>query len=151
MNAFFAFLHHICFVFIMVILSAEMILLKQPLTLASAKKIQRIDAIYGALAGLVLIIGGLRVMYFEKGAAYYMHSAPFIVKMILFLIVGLISIKPTMTFLKWNRSLKQGSVPELDDAQNRKLRIIIHVELTLLALMILCAAMMAKGIGYIGN
>lgn len=151
MNAFAAFLHHLCFVFIMVILSAEMILLKQPLTLASAKKIQRIDAIYGALAGLVLIIGGLRVMYFEKGAAYYMHSAPFIAKMILFVMVGLISIKPTMTFLKWNRSLKQGIVPELSDTQNRALRMIIHVELTLLALMILCATMMAKGIGYIGS
>lgn len=151
MSAFVAFLHHLCFVFIMVILSAEMMLLKQPLTLASAKKIQRMDAIYGALAGLVLIIGGLRVMYFEKGAAYYMHSTPFMAKMILFILVGLISIKPTMTFLKWNASLKQGIVPVLDDAQNRTLRIIIHVELTLLALMILCAAMMAKGIGYSGG
>lgn len=151
MNAFAAFLHHLCFVFIMIILSAEMILLKQPLTLASARKIQRIDAIYGALAGLILIIGGLRVMYFEKGAAYYMHSVPFIAKMILFVLVGLISIRPTLTFLKWNRSLKAGIVPELNDAQNRTLRLTIHVELTLLALMILCAAMMAKGVGYIGS
>ncbi len=151
MNAFAAFLHHLCFVFIMIILSAEMILLKQPLTLASARKIQRIDAIYGALAGLILIIGGLRVMYFEKGAAYYMHSVPFVAKMILFILVGLISIRPTLTFLKWNRSLKAGIVPELNDAQNRTLRLTIHVELTLLALMILCATMMAKGVGYIGS
>ncbi len=151
MNAIVAFLHHLCFVAIMVILSAEMLMLKQPLTLASARKILRFDAIYGAAAGLILIIGGLRVMYFEKGAAYYMHSAPFIAKMALFLIVGLISIYPTVTFLKWNKPLKQGTVPELSDAQNRRLRIIIHVELTLLVMMILCAAMMAKGIGYFGG
>ncbi len=150
MNALIAFLHHIAFVIIMLILSAEMLILKQPLTLASARKIQIYDAISGLSAILILIIGGLRVMYFEKGADYYMHSAPFIAKMILFIIVGLISIHPTVTFIKWGKSLKQGIAPTLTDTQNRKLRMIIHVELTLLALIILCAAMMAKGIGYIG-
>lgn len=150
MSAYVAFLHHVAFIIIMLILSAEMLILKQPLTLISARKIQIYDAIYGVSAILILIIGGLRVMYFEKGAEYYLHSAPFIAKMILFVIVGLISIQPTVTFIKWGKSLKQGVVPTLSDAQNRKLRLIIHVELTLLALMILCAAMMAKGIGYFG-
>ena len=147
MNAFAAFVHHLAFVTIMLMLAFEMLLLKQPLTLESARKIQRYDAIYGVAAGLVLIVGGLRVMYFEKGASYYMHSAPFIAKMVLFLVVGLISIKPTITFLKWNASLKQGVVPDVSDAQSRTLRGMIHAELTLLGLMLLCAAMMAKGIG----
>lgn len=150
MSAFVAFLHHLCFVAIMLLLSFEMLLLKQPLTLASARKIMRYDAIYGAFAGAVLIVGALRVMYFEKGPLYYMHSTPFMAKMALFVAVGLISIYPTLTFLKWGKSLKQGIVPVLDDAQSRRLRILIHVELTLLLLMMLCAAMMAKGIGYAG-
>lgn len=150
MSAFVAFLHHLCFVAIMLLLSFEMLLLKQPLTLASARKIMRYDAIYGAFAGAVLIVGALRVMYFEKGPLYYMHSTPFMAKMALFIAVGLISIYPTLTFLKWGKSLKQGIVPVLDDAQSRRLRILIHVELTLLLLMMLCAAMMAKGIGYAG-
>lgn len=150
MSAFVAFLHHLCFVAIMLLLSFEMLLLKQPLTLASARKIMRYDAIYGAFAGAVLIVGALRVMYFEKGPLYYMHSTPFMAKMALFIAVGLISIYPTLTFLKWGKSLKQGIVPILDEAQNRRLRILIHVELTLLLLMMLCAAMMAKGIGYAG-
>lgn len=151
MNTFIAFIHHLFFVAIMLILSAEMLTLKQPLTLISARKIQIYDAIYGVSAIMILIIGGLRIMYFEKGADYYMHSASFIAKMILFLIVGLISIQPTITFIKWSKSLKQGIVPTLSNAQNRKLRMIIHVELTLLGLMILCAVLMAKGIGYFGN
>ena len=151
MTAAIAFFHHVAFVVIMLILSAEMLTLKQPLTLTSARKIQIYDAIYGASAILILMIGGLRVMYFEKGADYYLHSAPFIAKMILFIIVGLISIHPTVTFIKWGKSLKQGIVPTLTDAQNRKLRMIIHVELTLLVLIILSAAMMAKGVGYMGS
>jgi putative membrane protein len=151
MNALLAFFHHLMFVAIMLILSAEMLTLKQPLTLASAKKNQIYDAIYGVSAILILIIGSLRVMYFEKGADYYMHSAPFIAKMVLFIIVGLISIHPTVTFIKWGKTIKQGIAPTLTDEQNRKLRMIIHVEMTLLGLMILCAAMMAKGIGYFGT
>lgn len=133
----------------MLLLSFEMLALKQPLTLQSAARIRRYDAIYGVAALLVLLIGGLRVMYFEKGAYYYMHSTPFMAKMALFVAVGLISIYPTVTFLKWGKSLKQGISPVLSEAKGRMLRIVIHVELTLLALMILCAAMMAKGVGYI--
>lgn len=106
MDALIAFLHHLAFIGIMVILSAEMLMLKQPLTLASARKIQIYDAIYDISAVLILVISGLRVIYFEKGADYYMHSAPFIAKMILFIIVGLTSIHPTVTFIKWGKSLK---------------------------------------------
>lgn len=134
----------------MVSLSAELMLLAEPLNLQSARKIQRMDAVYGLAAGLILVLGFLRVMYFEKGPHYYSHSGPFIAKMALFVTVGLISIYPTMVFLKWGKSLKQGLVPEVSMQQQRKLRGIIHLELTLLVLVVLAAAMMAKGIGYFG-
>jgi putative membrane protein len=151
MSAIVAFLHHLAFVVIMLTLAIEMVLLKQPMTLDNAKKIMRYDAVYGASAALILLFGALRVMMFEKGAAYYLHSGPFIAKMGLFIAVGLISIYPTAVFLKWRQPLKQGIVPNIGDALNRRLRILIHVELTLLALMLLSAALMAKGIGYFGS
>ncbi|HTD05012.1 DUF2214 family protein [Undibacterium sp.] len=150
MNAFVAFLHHLAAFAIVLSLFAEMLLLQEPLTLGSARKIQRFDALYGLSAGLILVLGFLRVMYFEKGPGYYSHSAPFIVKMSLFLVVGLVSIYPTVVFLKWGKSVKQGIVPELDQVQQRKLRGIIHLELALLVLIILNAAIMAKGFGYFG-
>jgi putative membrane protein len=150
MNALAAFVHHLCFVVIMVVLSIEMLLLKQAPTPESARTLLRYDGIYGAAAGLVLIVGALRVAYLEKGAAYYMHSAPFLAKMTLFLAVGLMSIYPTLTFIKLNKAFKEGIRPEWNDTLARKLRIVIHIELSLLVLMILCAAMMAKGIGYLG-
>jgi putative membrane protein len=151
MSIFAAFLHHLCFVAIMLAVFAEMLLLKQPLTLASARKIQRYDAIYGISAALILIVGIVRVIYFEKGADYYLHSAPFIAKMVLFLMVGLLSIYPTMTFLKWNAPLKQDVLPEINATQVRTLRLLMHIEATLLLLMMLCAAAMAKGVGYFGH
>lgn len=151
MSALAAFIHHLAFVAIMLALAAEMILLKQPLTLDSARKILRYDVVYGVSAGLILVVGALRVMYFEKGASYYLNSAPFIGKMALFILVGLISIYPTIVFLKWRASLKQGIAPDLSESAKRTLRIVIHVELTLLALMILNAVLMAKGIAYLGT
>ena len=150
MSAFAAFVHHLCFVAIMVLLSLELLLLKQPLTPVVAKKLLRYDGCYGIAAGLVLVVGALRVMYLEKGPAYYLHSAPFIAKMLLFLAVGLISIYPTVRFIRWNKAFKRGAAPEWSEAIARRLRLVIHAELTLLVLMILCAAMMAKGMGYFG-
>ncbi|MFZ6649555.1 DUF2214 family protein [Undibacterium sp. TJN25] len=149
-NAFIAFLHHLAFIAIMVSLSAEMLLLAEPLSLQSARKIQKLDAAYGLAAGLILVLGLLRVMHFEKGPQYYLHSGPFIAKMTLFIVAGLVSIYPTVVFIKWGKSLKQGVVPDVSTQQRRRLRGIIHLELTLLALVILAAAMMAKGIGYFG-
>ena len=47
-------------------------------------------------------------VYFEKGASYYFHSVPFVAKLSLFVMVGLLSIYPTMEFLSWRASVKQG-------------------------------------------
>jgi putative membrane protein len=146
----FAFLHHACAFLIVATLMVELIVAKGELTLASARSLLRMDAIYGVSALIVIIVGILRVHYFEKGTSYYLHSTPFIVKMALFLAVGLLSIYPTKTFMSWRPHLRAQQIPVLDAATRRKVRIFIHLELTLLFGMMLCAALMARGIGYFG-
>jgi putative membrane protein len=148
MNAFIAFLHHLAAFTIVSCLFAEMLLLQEPLTVGSAKRIQRYDAIYGIAAGAILVLGFLRVQYFEKGADYYFHSAPFLIKLGLFAAVGLLSAYPTVVFFRWGKALKAGQLPEFSDGQRRKVRALIHVELLGLVLIIFNAAMMAKGIRY---
>ena len=64
--------------------------------------------------------------------------------------VGLLSILPTVQFLGWRKALKEGRVPALDDGKRRQVRMVIHIELALLFVIMLCAAMMARGIGFIG-
>jgi len=151
MNAFVAFLHHLCFIVIMLALFAEILLLKDAPTLATAVKIRRYDTMYGIAALLVLVIGGLRVMVFEKGAAYYMHNAAFMAKMGLFIAAGLLSVYPTVVFAKWGKAVKQGVAPVIPDVVRGRVRLVVHVEAGLLLLMVLCAAMMAKGIGSMGG
>jgi putative membrane protein len=145
-----AFLHHAAAFVIVGVLTAELVLLKGELTLVSARSVLRIDAAYGIAAAVLLVVGLLRVFYTEKGAAYYFHSGPFVVKLALFLIVGLLSIYPTLRFLSWRGALRAGRVPALDAAVLRRVRVVVHVELTLLFVIMLCAAMMARGIGFFG-
>jgi uncharacterized membrane protein len=41
-------------------------------------------------------------------------------------------------------------VPALDAAVRTRVRMLVHVELTLLFVIMLCAALMARGFGYFG-
>jgi putative membrane protein len=150
MSPAFAFLHHVAAFALVAALAVEFVLLRDELNLKSARRLLAADAIYGASAGLVLVIGTLRVLYFEKGGAYYIHSVPFIAKIALFVCIGLLSITPTREFLSWRKSLREGRVPQLDAGKLRKLRSIIHLELAGIVLLILCAALMARGVGYFG-
>ena len=151
MSATFAFLHHIAAFALAAALVVEFVLFRDELTIQSARRIQVADAWVGAAAGAVLVIGLLRVFYFEKGAYYYFHSVPFIAKLSLFVILSLLSIYPTLKILSWRKSLKQGLAPRPDSAQLRMIRRIIHWELAGLVLIILCAALMARGTGYFGG
>ena len=150
MAAIFAFLHHLAAFALVTALAVELVLLKSGLTVENARKIVRYDAVYGMSAGTLLVVGLLRVFYFEKGAAYYFQSAPFLGKLALFAAIGLLSIYPTREFLSWRAALKRGKVPVVDPGKLQKLRRVIHWELSGVALILLLAPLMARGIGHFG-
>jgi putative membrane protein len=147
MNAVVAFLHHLAAFTLVASLAVEFVLIRDELTPRNARRLQLADLVFGISAGAILVLGALRVAYFEKGAAYYLHSAPFIAKITLFALVGLLSVYPTKQFLRWGRAQKQGALPVVAAAVTQRIRTVIHLELALVALLILCAALMAKGIG----
>jgi putative membrane protein len=144
MSTAFAFLHHLAAFVLVGALAAQMVLLKNELTPQGARRIAGIDALYGASAGILLIVGFIRVFYFEKGAAYYFHSAPFIAKLALFIVVGVLSVYPTMTFRRWRRGAAAT------EASLRNVRTVVHLQLVGVVLILLFAAMMARGVGYFG-
>jgi putative membrane protein len=150
MSALFAFVHHAAAFALVSALVLELVLVREELTLGTARLLQKADAAFGIAAGVVLAVGLVRVVYFEKGAAYYFHNAPFISKLSLFLLVGLISIYPTVIFLSWSRSIKERKAPAATPAQLRSIRAIVHFELVGVLLILLCAALMARGIGQFG-
>ncbi len=150
MSALFAFLHHLAAFALVAALALEFVLIKGEIDARTARRLQLTDMVFGLSSGVVLVVGLLRVFYFEKGADYYLHSAPFIAKLVLFLAVGLLSIVPTMEFLSWRKSLQQGQAPNLDAGKLRKLRAVMHLELVGIVLILLCAALAARGVGTFG-
>jgi putative membrane protein len=143
----FAFLHHVAAFAFAAALVVEMVLVRLPLTAQSARRILVADLVAGAAAGVVLVVGLLRVFYFEKGSAFYAHSNAFAAKMILFVIVAALSIAPTLEFLSWRKAIRAGETPVVSDAKLKLVRRLIHLELAGVVLIILAAALMARGVG----
>jgi putative membrane protein len=142
-----AFLHHLAAFTLVGALAAEVVLFKPPLTIVQARRLQRADQIFGAAAAVLLVVGLLRVIYFEKGAGYYFANGFFIAKFTLFIVAGLISIYPTKVFLSWNKTLKQGEVPTVAPQTVTRTRMCMMWELTAILGILLCAPFMARGIG----
>jgi putative membrane protein len=85
------------------------------------------------------------VFFFEKGAAYYFHSHAFMTKFSVFIVVALLSILPTAEFLSWRKPVKAGQLPVVSERKLRIIRSIIHGELAAVVIILLCAAIMARG------
>jgi len=145
MTVVFAFLHHLAAFTLVAAVAIEFVLLRGELTLWAARRLQATDAILGAAATALLVVGLARVFWFEKGPAYYFHSHAFLTKFALFIVVGLLSIVPTLEFLSWRKATKAGETPVVDAAKLKRVRLILHVELAAVVLILLCAAIMAKG------
>jgi putative membrane protein len=101
--------------------------------------------VLGIAAGALLVIGLLRVFFFEKGADYYFHNHAFLAKLSVFIVIALLSIIPTVEFLSWRGALKAGQVPTIGTKKLRLITAVIHGELLSIVIILFCAAIMARG------
>lgn len=145
MSTLFAFLHHVCAFTLVSAVAVEFALIRGELTLASARRLQVTDIVLGIAAGALAVIGLLRVFFFEKGADYYFHSHAFLAKLSIFIAIGLLSIIPTREFLSWRAALNAGQVPVIGAKKLRLVTAVIHGELLAIVIILLCAAIMARG------
>jgi putative membrane protein len=143
-------LHHLAAFTVVATLAIEVAQSKSPLSVLQARRLQRIDLLFGIAAAVLLIVGLIRVQWFEKGPAYYWRNAYFLIKFGAFIAAALISIYPTITFLSWNRALKAGHAPEVSEIRANQVRLCLMLELTAILIIIPCAALMARGFGFLG-
>ncbi|CAJ0883485.1 hypothetical protein R20233_02880 [Ralstonia sp. LMG 32965] len=147
LDALLAYLHYISIFTLIVFLTAEAVVLRPGMTPEIRKRLGRYDAVYGVAAVAVLITGGLRVLYGAKGYAFYVHNPIFHIKVGLFILVGLLSIVPTINILRWN---KQGkTLPDFvpTPSEIAKTRRWVMIESHLIIFIPLAAVLMARGIG----
>jgi putative membrane protein len=150
MSTLFAFLHHLCAFTLVGALAIEFILIGQvqgggALSAGVAKRLVKTDAVLGLAAGVLLVVGLARVFLFEKGETYYFSSHAFIAKLTVFLAVAALSVIPTLEFLSWRDAVAAGQAPKADPAKLAMIEKIIHGELAAVVVILLCAAIMARG------
>lgn len=140
------YLHFISIFAIVGSLVSEHLLLKKSVTRAELGRLARIDAVYG-IAALTLLIVGLTLWFGDVGkpSVYYTKNWVFHIKITAFALIGILSIYPTVFFLK-NR---KGNPDELV-AVPKAVFWMLRFELLLLFIIPLLAGLMAHGIGFFG-
>ena len=141
-----ALVHHLAAFTLFSSLIYQFLTIHPELSEREIKRLRLVDIIYGCSVVVILVVGFQRLMI-EKGAAYYMKNGAFHGKFTAFVIVALASIYPTIKIYQWSRSLKQGEKPEIDAGVIKKIKMCLRIEKFALLVIIVCAVLMAKGIG----
>jgi putative membrane protein len=137
-----AILHHVFVFALFGVLFSEFVIVRRGMAAAAAARVATIDAWYGILAGLILVVGFARAIFAAKGWLYYEHNAFFWAKIGTFLAIGLLSVPPTLAFLKWRRA---GAAPTVEAVAEA--RRYLWLQVALFPLLPAFAAAMARGYG----
>lgn len=139
--------HHWALLLLIAALFAEFVLLRQPPSADWVRTLARLDQAYGGAAVLLLAAGFARVAWGAKGADFYLDNPVFWAKITVFVLVGLLSIVPTLRYPRWLKQLKAtGRLPE--EAQVEGTRRWVGWQLLLFVVLPVLAATMARGIGH---
>lgn len=145
MEALLAYAHLLAILTMVVFLASEAALCRTEwLNAAVVERLARLDAIYAAAAVAVLVTGLMRVFVGAKGAAWYGSNPLLYLKFGLFVVIGLVSIRPTLAFARWRRDLRaSGALPAPEAV--RKTRKLILIQAHILPLIPLAAVFLARG------
>jgi len=145
-DAILAYLHFGAIFTLIWFLAKEWTLLRAGAASVDVERLASADAGFGMSAGIVLVTGALRAVYGIKGWMFYAHNPAFHVKIGLFVLVGLISIAPTLMFLRWRKARRQDASFRVSETEWKRARLWLMIELHLVALIPLAAVIMSRGL-----
>ena len=146
-QAIITYLHYASFIVLFVSLIIEAVLFRKDITDTMARIIGRVDAWYGIASVMVLATGFSKMFLFGKGVLYYTNNYLLWGKIGLFTVVGLLSIYPTVYFLRWRKKLKNGESIVIPKNDYRLISRLILIEIIVASLIPLLAVFMARGFG----
>jgi len=145
LDALFAYLHFTAIFLLFAFLTVEVMLLRGSLDAAAIRLLGRVDLWYFGSAIAALVTGFLRLGAGAKGADFYLSGWPIYVKLALFFAVAIVSIQPTLTFIRWRKAVDDPSW-KLEEQERKRMRRYLMIELHLAALIPLVAVIMARGL-----
>jgi putative membrane protein len=139
--------HHLLIFALLGILVTEMVAIRPTMTSRDVLYVARLDIAYGILAGLILVVGFSRVFFGIKGPGFYLPNPVFWAKIIAFLIVGLLSLPPTLRIIRWRIAAAADAAYRPPADEVRAVRRFMHYEGMVFFTIPVFAALMARGYG----
>jgi putative membrane protein len=139
-----AILHHLLVFSLAAILAAEIVLVRPGLGSDQIRRVGAIDGIFGIFAGLIIVVGFARVFFGAKGSEFFLTNPWFWAKMAAFVVVGILSIMPTMRFIGWRTRLRTDPAFMPAEAEVQSVRRFMHLEAAVFILIPVFAAIMVR-------
>lgn len=135
------YIHFLGILFLFATLFSQNLLIRREVSIQQFKKIAVIDGIYGLSALVVLATGLLQWFAVGKPAVFYSSNPVFIAKVSIFILVGLLSIYPTVAFAR-KRKITENKIQI-----PKSIIMVIRIEMLLVIILPLLAILMARGYG----
>jgi putative membrane protein len=139
--------HHLLFLSLAGVLAFEIGMVRSSMDRKDILRVARVDIWYGILAGAIILVGFSRAIFAAKGWAYYSVNLFFWAKLAAFAVVGLLSIMPTIEFIRWRKALSGNLTFSPTPHGIRNVRRVLFAEAIFFALIPVFAAAMARGYG----
>ncbi|MDB5857904.1 MAG: putative transrane protein [Ramlibacter sp.] len=148
LEAVLAYVHLLAILTLVVFLASEAALCRPEwMNPTIVDRLVTVDRIYGIAAGAVLVTGLLRVYLGMKGSAWYWGNWLLHLKLGLFVLAGLVSIVPTLRYIRWQKAVRAGGgLPAA--AEVRATRKLVMVQAHIIPLIPLAAVFLARGFGH---
>ncbi|HSN20866.1 MAG TPA: DUF2214 family protein [Usitatibacter sp.] len=148
LDAILAYLHFTAVFVLFSFLVVETMMMRGTLDATAVRVLGRVDIWFFGSAIAALVTGFMRLVWGAKGPDFYLSAWPVYVKVLLFLAVGVISVWPTLRFIRWRRMFERDPAWRVPDEERRLVRRLIMIEVHLAALIPLVAVIMSRGLGY---
>jgi putative membrane protein len=148
LDAILAYLHFTAIFVFFSFLVVETMMMRSTLDAAAVRVLGRVDIWYFGAGVAVLVTGFSRLVWGAKGADFYLSAWPVYVKVLLFLVVGALSVAPTLRCIRWRRRFGRDPPWRVPEAERRLVRKLVMIEVHIAALIPLFAVIMARGLGH---
>ena len=147
LDAALAYLHYAAFITLFAFLTVQAMLLRTTLDERLVRLLGRADVWAAGAAAATLLTGFLRAGLGAKGGDFYFGAWPIYVKIALFVVVGLMTIKPTLAYIRWRRAYEHDPKYAVPAAEHAAMRKLVMIEVHIGALIPVVAVIMARGLG----
>lgn len=122
------------------------LLAQPPLDRAALDRVFVADGWWAGAAALWISTGVIRMLSgLDKGPEYYINNRFFQLKMLLFLAVLVLEVRPMRLLLRWRKSVRHEELPDMGQAE--VLGRISSAQAFLIIAMLFAATAMARGLG----